>query len=265
MQSTASQFHWDFMVFLSIAALVTGVVWALETWRFGPARRAAGGADKPRGVVEFCRSFFPVIVVVLILRALILEPFRIPSGSMIPTLNVGDFILVNKFTYGLRDPVFHQKLLPVGRDPQRGDVIVFRWPVDPSKDFIKRVVGIPGDQIVYRDKQLSINGVLIEQEASGSFSSTFGRVERFEEYLNDDRSRPHQIIITNDRRGQTFEFTVPDGEYFVMGDNRDGSDDSRGWGTVAEAHLVGRAFFIWMSWDGERSRIDFDRVGMRIR
>ena len=158
-----SQFHWDFMVFLSLAAAVTGVVWALETWRFAPARRASGGPEKANGAVEFCRSFFPVIVVVLVLRAWIVEPFRIPSGSMIPTLNVGDFILVNKFTYGLREPVTHHKVLPWAGSPDRGDVVVFRWPVDPSKDFIKRVIGLPGDFIQYRDKQLIINGERIAQ------------------------------------------------------------------------------------------------------
>lgn len=258
-----SQFHWDFMVFLSLAAAVTGVVWALETWRFAPARRASGGPEKANGAVEFCRSFFPVIVVVLVLRAWIVEPFRIPSGSMIPTLNVGDFILVNKFTYGLREPVTHHKVLPWAGSPDRGDVVVFRWPVDPSKDFIKRVIGLPGDFIQYRDKQLIINGDRIAQEDDGVFSSPIGRIERFEERLTDNGS--HEIILTNDRRAQSFDFTVPPGEYFVMGDNRDGSDDSRGWGTVPEANLVGRAFFIWMSWDGDNKRVDFSRIGMRIR
>lgn len=258
-----AQFHFDFMVALSIAALITGVVWALETWRLAPARRAAGGPDRAPTLIEFCRSFFPVIAIVLLLRAFVAEPFRIPSGSMIPTLSVGDFILVNKFAYGVREPVFHKRIVPLGGEPQRGDVVVFRWPVDPSKDFIKRVIGVPGDHIRYRDKRLVINDRLVDIESTGLAASPMGQIQRFEEFLREDA--PHQIIVATERRADNFEITLPEGEYFVMGDNRDGSDDSRGWGTVSEAHLVGKAFFVWMSWDGENRRIATERMGKRIR
>jgi signal peptidase I len=260
--SAAAGFHWDFMVLLSIATLVTGAVWIWETYWRRPRRLAAGGAEKATGVVEFCRSFFPVIAAVLILRAFIAEPFRIPSGSMIPTLSVGDFILVNKFAYGLRDPVIHRRWVPVGGWPQRGDVVVFRWPVDPSKDFIKRIVGLPGDRLQYIDKQLYVNGEPALLQPTGVFSTPIGAVRRFEESLG---PVPHQIITHPERPADDFDFTVPEGQYFAMGDNRDGSDDSRRWGTVPQSHLVGKAFLIWMSWDGENTRVDFSRIGMRVR
>jgi signal peptidase I len=259
-----ADFHWDFAVLLTLATLVTGVVWALDRFVWAPARRRqspAGPETKPNPVVDFCSSFFPVIALVLLLRSFVAEPFRIPSGSMIPTLSVGDFILVNKYAYGLRDPAFHHEFLPGGR-PQRGDVVVFRWPVDPSKDFIKRIVGLPGDRIAYRDKQLFVNGDMIPLDPAGVFSGLGGAVYRFSENL---AGREHYVIVTPDRPARDFEFTVPEGEYFAMGDNRDGSDDSRRWGTVPERNLVGRAFFIWMSWDSNESRIDFSRIGTIIR
>ena len=257
----------DFAVILTLLTLVTGVVWALDRWWLGPRRRtdlAPGVEDQPGGFVDFCRSFFPVILLVLLLRSFLAEPFRIPSGSMIPTLLVGDFILVNKFAYGLRDPVFHTKLLKLG-GPQRGDVVVFRYPVDPSKDFIKRVVGLPGDRISYRNKQLWVNGEPMPLDADGVYTaggSAPGVVYRFEESLGPAQ---HHVIVNPARPAEDFEFEVPEGQYFMMGDNRDGSDDSRRWGTVPERNLVGKAFFIWMSWDGARFRPDWSRIGNRIK
>jgi signal peptidase I len=263
-----SDFHFDFAVLLTLLTLVTGIGWALDKWWFGPRRRARlapGLHDKPGSVLDFCRSFFPVIAVVLLLRSFLAEPFRIPSGSMIPTLLVGDFILVNKFAYGLRDPVFHQEFLENGA-PRRGDIVVFRWPVDPSKDFIKRIVGLPGDRIVYREKRLTINGAPAELSADGVFAVDGmpppGVVYRFTENLTGVR---HQLLVNPNRPSDDFEFTVPAGEYFAMGDNRDGSDDSRRWGTVPEKNLVGRAFFIWMSWDSARLRVDVSRIGTVIK
>lgn len=256
------QFHWDFMVVLTAATFVTGFFWVLENVWLKPRRLAAGGAEKATGFVEFCRSFFPVIAAVLILRAFVAEPFRIPSGSMIPTLSVGDFILVNKFAYGLREPVFHQRFLGVGGWPERGDVVVFRWPEDPSKDFIKRIVAIPGDRVTYVDKQLFINGEAQALAPTGVFSTPFGSVHRFDETIDGDT---HQIIVNPDRPADDFDVVLPDDGYFAMGDNRDGSDDSRRWGTVGREHLVGKAFLIWMSWDGDNTRIDFSRIGLRVR
>ncbi|QHS09829.1 signal peptidase I [Sinimarinibacterium sp. NLF-5-8] len=252
-------FHVDFAVVLSVLTLITGVFWALDKWLLS-ARR--GVDDKPGAFVDFCRSFFPVIFVVLFVRSFLVEPFRIPSGSMIPTLLVGDFILVNKFAYGVRDPVFHQKFIKT-QAPQRGDVAVFRWPVDPSKDFIKRIVGLPGDHIVYRDKQLWVNGESADLKDAGAFATSGGGVVyRLAENLT---GVEHNILINPDRPTLDFEFTVPPGEYFAMGDNRDGSDDSRRWGTVPEKNLVGKAFFIWMSWDADQNRVVLSRVGQAIR
>jgi len=259
-------FDFDFAVILTLLTLVTGVVWALDKWWLAPRRGAAlapGAEDHPNSLIDFSRSFFPVILLVLLLRSFLAEPFRIPSGSMIPTLLVGDFILVNKFAFGLRDPVFHYKLLQLG-EPRRGDVVVFRYPVDPSKDFIKRVIGLPGDRISYRNKQLWVNDEAMPLDAAGVYTSggsAPGVVYRFEEALGPVQ---HHVIVNPARPAEDFEFEVPKGQYFMMGDNRDGSDDSRRWGTVPEGNLVGRAFLVWMSWDGARFRPDWSRIGNRI-
>ena len=240
--------HFDFSAALVLGALVTGVVWAADAWLFAPRRRADAVGSEPREpvVVDYARSFFPLIVIVLVLRSFVGEPFRIPSGSMLPTLLVGDFILVNKFAYGLRLPVVDTKILDVG-EPQRGDVIVFRYPEDPSVDFIKRVVGVPGDHVVYRDKQLFINGEPMPQSFVGPYGAyPVEAIQVRSETLGGD---PHGILVMPGRGSSAaLEFSVPAGEYFVMGDNRDNSNDSRGWGMVPEANLVGRAFLVWMSW-----------------
>jgi signal peptidase I len=245
-----TEVHFDFATLLTLLTALTGGVWALDKWWLGPKRRAAlpaGTPDKPNVIVDFCCSFFPVILAVLLLRSFLVEPFRIPSGSMRPTLLEGDFILVNKYTYGLRDPVFNLKFLQFGA-PQRGDVVVFRFPLDPSKDFIKRVIGLPGDRISYRDKQLNVNGTAMPQDTAGVYTGNgpgSGVLYRFEEELGPVR---HHILVNPARSPEDFDVEVPEGHYFMMGDNRDGSDDSRRWGMMPERHLVGKAFFIWMSW-----------------
>lgn len=259
-----SDFHIDFAVILTALTLITGVFWVLDKLWLAP-RRAQTLDARPNGFIDFCTSFFPVIFVVLVLRSFLAEPFRIPSGSMIPTLLVGDFILVNKYAYGLRDPVFHHKFVE-GGEPERGDIVVFRWPVDPSKDFIKRIVGIPGDRIAYREKRLYVNGEPTALEPAGVYTAPGlpppGVVYRLTENLT---GVEHHVLVNPARPADDFEFVVPPGEYFAMGDNRDGSDDSRRWGTVPERNLVGKAFFIWMSWDGANTRIDFSRIGTRIK
>ncbi|WP_232226763.1 signal peptidase I [Algiphilus aromaticivorans] len=262
MEVFLSDFHWDFAVILTVAALVTGVIYLLDVLVFAPRRRAAG-SEKGNWAVEFSRSFFPVILVVLLLRSFAVEPFRIPSGSMIPTLLVGDFILVDKHAYGLRSPVGFWQITE-GSDPERGDVAVFRFPVEPSKDFIKRVIGLPGDHIVYRDKRLTINGQDMPVEPGGVVrvpGVPGGVVERYIERIGDVQ---HPIIVNPNAPSRSIDFIVPEGEYFVMGDNRDGSDDSRRWGTVPERNLVGRAFLIWMNWNGELGRPNFSRIGTII-
>lgn len=261
----ASDVHFDFAVLLTILTILTGIGWALDAlWLARKRRGVISDAAKAPWLIDFSRSFFPVILAVLVLRSFVAEPFRIPSGSMIPTLLVGDFILVNKFSYGLRDPVFHQEFLK-GDRPERGDIVVFRWPRDPSVDFIKRIVGLPGDTVAYRDKVLYINGEALAQTPDGAYTAPKlpgGTAYRMRESMP---GHEHHIIVNPDEPPQDFEFTVPEGEYFAMGDNRDGSFDSRGWGTVSERLLVGKAFFIWMSWDGSIGRPNFSRIGTRIR
>jgi signal peptidase I len=207
---------------------------------------------------------------VFVLRSFIVEPFRIPSGSMLPTLQSGDLILVNKFTYGLRLPVIDTKVIPIGQ-PKRGDVMVFRYPVDPSVDYIKRVVGLPGDQVAYLDKKLYINGKEVPRKADGQYFEP-DRVAYTAQFIESLGDKPHKILL-DERRSQeigpisAFPYrekceylrngmrcTVPAGVYFMMGDNRDNSLDSRFWGFVPEANIVGKAFFIWMNF-GSLGRI----------
>lgn len=258
--------QFDFPTILFLAALVTGLIWLLDVvvWRRRREERAGGeGAAKEPVLVEYSRSFFPIIVIVLILRSFLMEPFRIPSGSMMPTLVDGDFILVNKFAYGIRLPVINKKIVDLG-SPQRGDVIVFRYPRDPSTDYIKRVVGLPGDRITYRDKRVYVNGTPLQYENTGVYVSEHGAsgAHVLTEHMDDTA---HKILI--DRRSYTPPYdcmvgdsiTVPEGEYFVMGDNRDHSNDSRFWCGVPDENLVGKAFFIWMNWG------DWGRIGMTIR
>ncbi len=241
---------------------ITGVVWLLDSLFFARKRRASG-VQEPT-VVEYARAFFPIILAVLVIRSFIVEPFRIPSGSMLPTLHIGDFILVNKFAYGVRLPVTHKRILKTG-SPQRGDVMVFRYPENTKIDFIKRVIGLPGDKIRYEDKILYVNDeevTLVETPRDGSLEDSVApRVVRYVEQLGD---MAHDVFH-DPRKGRLTqkEFTVPEGEYFMMGDNRDNSSDSRVWGTVPEANLVGKAFRIWMSKDGWN--IVWNRIGNKIQ
>jgi signal peptidase I len=255
---------WDSITIIAAVTLITGVVWVLDKLWLGPRRRAgaAGGAAAPGVVVDFCRSLFPVAFAMLVLFSFVVQPFVIPSGSMLPTLLIGDYVLVNKFVYGLRDPLFHHKFFAID-EPGRGDVAVFLWPVDERTDFIKRIVGLPGDRIAYRDKQLFVNGEAARLSPDGVFEQKDApRLERLTENLG---GVVHQILIDPDRPAEDFDITVPPGQYFAMGDNRDNSADSRYWGTVPEANLVGKAFLIPMSWDSTSWRINFSRIGRIIR
>ncbi len=259
-----THFGTDFASILFALTVVTGVLWTLDRFQLEGQRKAAAAASggepqKASWLVDFGRQFFPVIAAVFLLRSFVVEPFRIPSGSMIPTLHVGDFILVNRFAYGLRCPIGDCQLL-ARQGPKRGDVVVFRYPVDPKMDFIKRVVGLPGDTLRYANKQLTVNGEPAPQEVLGRFGDRLD-VEHVET-LHGVR---HSILTNADRPVQDFEFTVPEGQYFMMGDNRDGSSDSRFWGTVPEAYLKGRAFFVWMSWDSSTLRPVWSRIGHRIQ
>src|SRR5699024_8424438 len=258
-----SNIQLDFEAWLAIAALVTGIFWALEKWRWAP-RRADG--DKANWAVDFAHSFFPVLLAVLILRAFVIEPFRIPSRSMVPTLLVGDFILVNKFGYGLRLPVTHTKIFDIG-EPERGDVMVFRYPDDPTKDYIKRVIGLPGDTVAYRGNQLYVNGKQVPAEAAGLYTGEGAPADFMTELLYEDLpgGTVHPILDVMGRPGpQQRSIKVPPHHYFVMGDNRDNSADSRVWGFVPESNLVGQAFMIWLSIDFNHFGIRWSRIGSII-
>ncbi|KGO98234.1 signal peptidase I [Novilysobacter defluvii] len=249
--------------------LLTGLVWLLD--RLVLARRRAAHRtllddDGEPWYVDYSRAFFPVLLVVLVLRSFVAEPFRIPSNSMMPTLLTGDFILVNKFSYGLRLPITNDKFLAIG-EPERGDVVVFRPPHLPRQDWIKRVVGLPGDRIGYRDNQVFINGEAVEYESLGLYEGRGNGTEMTgaELLVEHLAGRDHQVLertMTPFRDPGEGEWTVPEGHYFVMGDNRDNSEDSRYWGYLPEENLRGRAFLIWMNIDGG---VDFARIGERIR
>ncbi|MGQ0708373.1 MAG: signal peptidase I [Rhodoferax sp.] len=289
----------NFALLLFIATVITGVYWVAERVYFLPLRRrtavALEQADVARraelqrmGIaqvdgnvqetvarvmaqpwwLDWTAGLFPVIVVVFLLRSFLFEPFKIPSGSMIPTLLVGDLILVNKFTYGVRLPVLNTKITE-GTPPQRGDVMVFRYPPRPSQDYIKRVVGVPGDTVSYVNKRLSINGEPVATQAVPEYfdEDLMRHFPQFEErlgqkvhrLLNDD-TRPAFVdgvgnFPSRDACSYTIEGVtckVPPGHYFMMGDNRDNSLDSRYWGFVPEQNIVGKAFLVWMNFTSLR-------------
>ncbi|MDX8398642.1 MAG: signal peptidase I [Gallionellaceae bacterium] len=265
----------DFALIMFLLLVVTGGIWLLDILVLNSKRTSA--IAEPWWV-EYAKSFFPVILLVFLLRSFLFEPFKIPSGSMIPTLHVGDFILVNKFTYGVRLPIINQKIISIG-DPKRGDVMVFRYPENPSVDYIKRVVGLPGDRIVYRDKRLWLNDKEQALQADGDFNYVESGLNFVHtvRYIEDLGGHKHPILKNPDQpsihlnsvsRFANFEncqydnlemrCTVPQGEYFMMGDNRDNSRDSRYWGFVPDKNIVGRAFFIWMNFG------DLKRVGTTI-
>ena len=260
---------WNFSLILFIALIVSGIVWCAD--KFWLKKKRSADAKTPWWV-EYGASFFPVILFVFVLRSFIVEPFRIPSGSMLPTLQSGDLILVNKYTYGIRLPIVDREVIPIGK-PARGDVMVFRYPVDPRVDYIKRVIGLPGDGVAYLNKKLFINGNAVPTTRDGDYFEpdrvaytaqyieNLGVVEN--KILHDARAMseirpiwrfPGQENCQYSREG--IRCMVPADSYFMMGDNRDNSLDSRFWGFVPKENIVGRAFFIWMNFS-QPSRIGF--------
>ena len=292
----------DFSAVLVAISAVTGVIWAADAWVLRRRRRGAAkaaGKDPAAipepGTVDYARSFFPVALAVLLLRSFVFEPFRIPSDSMMPTLLDGDFILVDKFSYGLRLPVTNTKILDTG-GPKRGDVVVFRYPLDPSENYIKRLVGLPGDHVTVRDDRLIINGKVIpfkvtDRYTDGCYINMQLAVEQLGAHTHHALLCPVPLEVTpyplpgcrrSDARGYVCGGTsppgaeplnepavvtkvVPPGEYLMVGDNRDNSDDGRVWGFVPDANLVGKATYIWFNWDPQRSGGPiWRRIGKKI-
>jgi signal peptidase I len=274
----------DFPLILVILVFGSGLIWALDAIFLAPRRRRIAATlqgEFPRWdeqgstqqqqyqaklsqtasepvVVEYARSFFPVLAVVFILRSFLVEPFQIPSSSMVPTLQVGDYILVNKYTYGIRLPVVRTKVLSLN-EPQRGDVMVFFPPHMNDTYFIKRVVGLPGDTVSYRNKVLYVNGEQVERQPVAESPAVSGSRYRLGvEALGD---AGHLMQVDAMRPARDFSVLVKPGHYFMMGDNRDNSSDSRIWGQVPEKDIVGKAFAVWMHWDSFFSLPSFNRVG----
>ena len=243
---------------LTALTLVTGMIVAIDKIVLQRREGDAGSSVLQTTLVEYSRSFFPVLLFVLVIRSFVFEPFRIPSGSMMPTLLQGDFIFVKKFSYGMRLPVSETKIIDTGA-PDRGDVVVFRLPSDPSINYIKRVVGLPGDTITYERHRLVINGESVDLEQHADATPQEPR------YVEQLGGRDHEILVTQAANvGRDGDFVVPEGHYFVMGDNRDNSRDSRFIGAIPETHLVGEAVRIWMHMDGF-SWPRWERVGNKIR
>ena len=245
-----------FAAILMAVTLLTGFISFLDLV-FLKARR---GPEKKEGkIVEYAKSFFPVLLAVFIIRSFIVEPFKIPSGSMMPTLISGDFIAVNKYSYGLRLPVFNKTLIKIG-SPKRGDVIVFHYPKDPNIDYIKRLIGLPGDEVRYENKQLFIDGKAIEQEFNSDYIyplSSAGLMTAKE--YNESLSTEEHAILIHEIPDKNYKFNVPPGHYLAMGDNRDNSSDSRVWGFVPDKYLVGKAFIIWLNFS------ELSRIGKSIK
>lgn len=274
----------DFPLILVILVFGSGVIWALDAAiAAGPRKKRieALRAEFPQwedvqttdakkfmaavntsatepAIVEYARSFFPVLAAVFVLRSFLFEPFQIPSSSMVPTLEVGDYILVNKYTYGLRLPVLRDKVVSID-SPERGDVMVFFPPHQNKTYYIKRVIGVPGDLIEYRDKHLWVNSEQVPREWLDSGSGDSKRTSKGSETVGDDA--PYLMQIDNLRPARDFSVRVKPGHYFMMGDNRDNSSDSRVWGQVPERDIVGKAVAIWMHWESFLSVPSFGRVG----
>ena len=267
--------RFDFPTVIVLLVIATGLIWVFDAAVLARRRRAVAARESeacgesvltepPSRIVEYSKSFFPVFLIVFVLRSFIVEPFRIPSNSMMPTLLTGDFILVNKFNYGIRLPVIDSKIVELG-SPERGDVVVFRYPEDPSTPFIKRVVGVPGDRIAYYDKLLYVNDEPMPQTAIGRYAGVGSGAVMSGASLRTERigDAEHRILVQPNAHSVRGSVVVPAGHYFVLGDNRDNSRDSRYWGTVPDELLIGRAFRIWMNWDVGHG-IDWNRIGKAI-
>lgn len=262
--------NFDFPFILVCLTAISGLIWLVDALIFArkrqPVYNAEGKLVLPM-LAEYARSFFPVLFIVLIIRSFLFQPFRVPTGSLEPTVMPGDFLVVNMFAYGLRLPVWHHKVLNVA-EPKRGDIMLFRWPVNQKMDFVKRVVGLPGDHISYINKVFYINGVEAKQTPVGSATDTDDSgvnswpVQVVEEDLGGVK---HKIYLRADRPAEDFkDLVVPQGHYLMIGDNRDSSNDSRYWGFVPEQNIIGKALYTWLSWDTEHNRVRWERFGTKL-
>ena len=271
----------NFELILVLGTLASGLIWLIDRLAFRPKRMARlsvearqlgqeAGIDGDKVVdnepllVDYAKSFFPILLVVLVIRSFLFEPFRIPSGSMMPTLLVGDFIVVNKFSYGLRLPVVDTKVVPLG-EPERGDVVVFRYPKQPDVDYIKRIVGLPGDTVRVEGHRIWVNGREMPLVPQGRYPGDANLKHAGTTLaLEDLDGQRHQVLLDDSGYLRSGEWRVPEDEYFVMGDNRNHSNDSRFWGTVPESNLVGKAVMIWLHWNWQDGGFDAGRIGRSI-
>lgn len=262
-------FDMNFELLLTLLVLLTGIITLFDYVFLRKRRQArlqAAGSDilKLPLVIEYSRSFFPILLIVLLIRSFLMQPFRVPTGSLEPTVLPGDFIAVNQYAYGLRLPVLHYKFLDLG-EPKRGDIAVFRYPPDPSVNYVKRIIGVPGDKISYIDKVLYVNGKRIPQQVIGNNvdiedpDDPIPVVEKEENLLG----VKHRIFLRPNYigSGNFYNIEVPPEHYFAMGDNRDSSLDSRVWGFVPESNLIGRAFLVWLSWDSHKHWFRWKHLG----
>jgi signal peptidase I len=254
--------YFDFAFFLTMLVLLSGIIGLIDILFFARKRRAKNG--KQPIIVEYARSFFPLLLIVWLIRSFVVQPYRVPTGSLAPTILPGDFIAVNQFSYGIKLPVLNYKIVNVG-EPARGDIALFRWPENPAVIFVKRVVGLPGDHVVYRNKILTINGAIADQNLIGKSLDIEPPTDipiMVAEKMENLMGVKHHIFI-HEEGGKTggFDVVIPKGFYFMMGDNRDDSDDSRDWGFLPEENLIGKAFVVWFSWDSVNNTIRWKRIG----
>jgi len=255
------KFSFDLPFILTSLVLISGAIALIDILFL--AKKRAAHKNQPL-VIEYARSFFPMLLLVWLIRSFLIQPYRVPTGSLEPTILPGDFIVVNQFAYGLRFPVLNIKFFSIG-EPKRGDIALFRSPVD-SIILVKRVIGLPGDHVVYKDKILTINGRQMLQTPAGmdldmedKFSTPVQvRIERLDNV-------EHKIFIKSGKEWEKIDVVVPAKSYFMMGDNRDSSADSRSFGSMPEKNLIGKAFGIWLSWDSEGARVRWERIGKKIK
>lgn len=254
------QIYFDFPFILTSLVLFSGVVSLLDVMFWAKKRHG----KKPNIIIEYSRSFFSVLLLVWVIRSFLIQPYRVPTGSLEPTILPGDFIVVNQFAYGLRVPVINWKIVSID-EPKVGDIVLFHWPRDPGVIFVKRVIGVPGDRVEYKNKILTLNGKRAFQTYVGLDLDNENGITMMQRRTEKLPTKTHEIFVRPDYNiSGDFSLVVPEGQYFMMGDNRDNSDDSRDWGFVPEKNLIGKAFGIWMSWDSNNTKLRWRRIGKAI-